>query len=450
MKPSLIASLLALLCTACAISPVQTLPKLDLPRTQNPLSLADPGEASFNDPVLNALISQALQHNASLAIAVANMDEARARLGISQSAQWPGLDLQAGTQRQRDDVPARFHLAGAASWELDLWGRLANETEAARQQFLSSQAAHTGLQLALTADVAQNYINLRASDAQLIVAKQTAEARQKAFTLQTTRFKGGLISELEARQAESDLAAAQAIVPQYQSQIAQLESALSVLCGLSPRALIEAGIPRGKSISEINSSSSGAAGIPSDLLLRRPDIAQAEATLRASHAEVAAARAAWFPRISLSGLLGVASHPLTDLFTAGSKAWQFAGNLSMPLFDGGLSAAQIDQARAKDKAAAAGYQLAVQNAFADALAALKSRQFSQEKTQGQQRQIKALERQLKLAIMRYDNGYSDYLTVLDSERNLFNGRLELIAAKRDQLLAQVALYKALGGKSTLQ
>ncbi|WP_293930885.1 efflux transporter outer membrane subunit [Iodobacter sp.] len=447
MKPSLIASLLALLCTACAMTPEQSLPSLDLPQSTYNAPIAKDWWKTFDDPLLNTLIAQTLQHNHNLSIAIARIEEARAKLGISSSAQWPRLELQSMQQNSRDT--STIQVAGAASWELDLWGRLANQTEASKQQLLSTQAAHTGLQLALSAETAQAYFNLRALDAQLLLAKQTVASRKAAFSLQTKRFQGGLISELEARQAESDFAAAQAIVPQYQAKIAQAESILSVLSGQSPRTLIEEGLQRGKQISDIHIANQLPSQIPSDLLLRRPDIAEAEAKLRASHADVAAARAAWFPRISLAGVLGTASNPLANLFAAGSKTWQFAGNLGMPLFDGGLNAAQIDQARAQDQAAAAGYRQAVQNAFADTYAALKINQFSLEKTTAQTSQNSALERQLKLAILRYDNGYSDYLTVLDSERNLFNGRLELISATRDQLLAQVSLFKALGGGATL-
>lgn len=447
MKPSLIASLLALLCTACAMTPEQSLPSLDLPQSTYNAPIAKDWWKTFDDPLLNTLIAQTLQHNHNLSIAIARIEEARAKLGISSSAQWPRLELQSMQQNSRDT--STIQVAGAASWELDLWGRLANQTEASKQQLLSTQAAHTGLQLALSAETAQAYFNLRALDAQLLLSKQTVASRKAAFSLQTKRFQGGLISELEARQAESDFAAAQAIVPQYQAKIAQAESILSVLSGQSPRALIEEGLQRGKQISDIHIANQLPSQIPSDLLLRRPDIAEAEAKLRASHADVAAARAAWFPRISLAGVLGTASNPLANLFAAGSKTWQFAGNLGMPLFDGGLNTAQIDQARAQDQAAAAGYRQAVQNAFADAYAALKINQFSLEKTTAQTSQNSALEHQLKLAILRYDNGYSDYLTVLDSERNLFNGRLELISATRDQLLAQVSLFKALGGGATL-
>ncbi|MDW5418459.1 efflux transporter outer membrane subunit [Iodobacter sp. CM08] len=447
MKPSLIASLLALLCTACAMTPEQSLPSLDLPQSAYNAPIAKDWWKTFDDPLLNTLIAQTLQHNHNLSIAIARIEEARAKLGISSSAQWPRLELQSMQQNSRDT--STIQVAGAASWELDLWGRLANQTEASKQQLLSTQAAHTGLELALSAETAQAYFNLRALDAQLLLAKQTVASRKAAFSLQTKRFQGGLISELEARQAESDFATARTIVPQYQAKIAQAESILSVLSGQSPRALIEEGLQRGKQISDIHIANQLPSQIPSDLLLRRPDIAEAEAKLRASHADVAAARAAWFPRISLAGVLGTASNPLANLFAAGSKTWQFAGNLGMPLFDGGLNAAQIDQARAQDQAAAAGYRQAVQNAFADAYAALKINQFSLEKTTAQTSQNSALEHQLKLAILRYDNGYSDYLTVLDSERNLFNGRLELISATRDQLLAQVSLFKALGGGATL-
>ncbi|BCL75216.1 RND transporter [Jeongeupia sp. HS-3] len=451
------ASIALALLSGCALfQPDTKPPQMPLPNVlqTQPEWIGDGWWKQFGDPTLDQLIETARSNNQNLAIASARVDQARAVLGINSAAQLPRVDLGAAGSRQKASEKGSsaalgtysdYQLAGSASWEIDLWGKLANLTEAARRDYLGAAYNRDGVEIALDAEVAQTYFNLRALDAQLAIANDTVKSREETYSLQTKRFKGGLISELDVRQAESELDIARAAVPDLVSGIATTEGALGVLVGADPKTIIDALPPRGKSINQLGNPPAIPAGLPSDLLLRRPDIQSAEARLIGTRARVEAARAAYFPTISLTGLLGLQSLSFGDLFTGAAKTWSYAGNLAMPLFDGGLTASQIDQARAVEKQALANYRLTVQQAFADVRGALVSNAESNKKTKAQAERVVALQRQYRLASLRYDNGYSSYLEVLDTERNLFNARLALVDAQLGEVNSRVALYKAVGG-----
>ncbi|AOX99451.1 efflux transporter outer membrane subunit [Jeongeupia sp. USM3] len=447
---------LALLSGCAFFQPDTKAPQMPLPATAQvqPDWVSDGWWKQFGDPTLDQLIETARSNNQNLAIASARVDQARAVLGINSAAQLPRVDLGAGGARQKTSEKGSqavlgtyndYQVAGSASWEIDLWGKLANQTEAARRNYLATAYNRDGVEISLEAEVAQTYFNLRALDSQLSISQDTVKSREETYALQTKRFKGGLISELDVRQAESELDIARAAVPDLVSAIATTEGALGVLIGADPKAIIESAPQRGKSIQDLGNPPAIPAGLPSDLLLRRPDIQSAEASLIGARASVEAARAAYFPTISLTGLLGVQSLSFSDLFTGAAKTWSFAGNLAMPLFDGGLTAAQVDQARAVEKQALANYRLTVQQSFADVRGALVANGESNKRTRAQADRVVALQRQYKLANLRYDNGYSSYLEVLDTERNLFNARLALVDAQLNEVNSRVALYKAVGG-----
>jgi multidrug efflux system outer membrane protein len=408
----------------------------------------------FNDPVLNQLIETALENNQNLALITAKVDESRAKLGITASAELPRIDLVGAGGRseysqnatgKNSVISSDYKLAAQASWEIDLWGRVRNSTTAAKQDLMAIQYNQDAAKLALSAEVAQNYFNLRALDSQLDITKNTIQSRVESYDLQQKRYRGGVTSELDVKQSEVELANAQSNLPDFTEAIARLESALSVLIGQSPRALMNDGITRGKSIPELQLNTQIPAQLSSELLLQRPDIAQAEANLLAARARIQVARAAYFPKISLTGLLGVESTKLNNLFSTNSNIWSFAGDLAMPLFNSGLTAAQVDQAKAQEKQAVAQYQQVIQSAFAETRASLVANQTVKDKTEFEQVQVNALKVQLKLAKLRYDNGYSSYLEVLDAQRSLFNTQLNLVKAQRNQINARVELYKALGG-----
>ncbi|MBM3114300.1 efflux transporter outer membrane subunit [Jeongeupia naejangsanensis] len=456
LKVLSVACSLALLSGCALFQPDTQAPQMPLPAVSQTQAewISDSWWKQFDDPTLDQLIEAAHTNNQNLAFASARVDQARAVLGINSAAQLPRVDLGAGGSRQKASEkgisPAlgtynEYQVAGSASWEIDLWGKLANLTEAARRDYLSATYNRDGVELSLYAEVAQTYFNLRALDAQLRIANDTVKSREETYALQTKRFKGGLISELDVRQAESELDIARAAVPDLVSSVARTEGALGVLVGADPKTIIESTPARGKPIEQLDRAPSIPADLPSDLLLRRPDIQSAEATLIGTRARVEAARAAYFPTISLTGLFGVQSLAFGSLFTGAAKTWSFAGNLAMPLFDGGLTAAQVDQARAVEKQALANYRLTVQQAFADVRGALVSNSESTKKTKAQSDRVVALQRQYKLANLRYDNGYSSYLEVLDAERSLFDARLSLVDAQLAEATSRVALYKAVGG-----
>ncbi|AZP11519.1 efflux transporter outer membrane subunit [Undibacterium parvum] len=454
------APLLASLLAGCAFNPSSSMPVLDLPvsvaatKTEYQTQLTSRWWEQFNDTVLNQLIADADKSNQNLAQVSAKLDEARAVFGINSAAQLPRIDLAAAgsTNRQSENLgrpvsnPNKdYQLIGQASWELDLWGRVRNASNAARQDLFAAEYNRDAALLSLHAEVAQNYFNLRALDEQLKIAEDTVKSRQESYDLQKKRFLGGVTSELDVRQAEVELASTLSALPDLKQSIAQLEAALSILSGQAPRALIEQGIARGKTIPDLGISDQVPAQLSSDLLLRRADIAQAEANLLAARARIEAARAAYFPKISLTGLLGFESNDLGKLFSTGSNISSFVGNLSMPLFDNGMSAAQVDQAKARERQAAAAYQLAVQIAFGETRTSLISNQVLGDKVVNEKTKVNALQRQLRLANLRYENGYSSYLEALDAQRSLFNAQLSLISAQRNQINARVELYKSLGG-----
>jgi multidrug efflux system outer membrane protein len=444
----------ALIFTGCAFTPDNNLPTTQLPVAEAKISIQKDWWKYFNDPVLNQLIEAALENNQNLAFVTAKVDESRAKLGITSSEALPRINLTGGARRAEvsknqtgkdSQISSDYKLAAQASWEIDLWGRVRNSTSAAKQDLMAMEYNRDAAKLTLTTEVAQSYFNLRALDAQLEITQNTVKSRIESNELQQKRFRGGVTSELDVKQSEVELGNAQSNIPDFQESIARQESALSVLLGQSPRVMMEENISRGKSISDLQVNTTIPAQLSSELLLQRPDIAQAEANLLATRARIQVARAAYFPRISLTGLLGVESGNLNNLFSSNSNIWSYAGDLAMPLFNSGLTAAQVDQAKAQEKQAVAQYQETIQKAFSETRSTLIANQTVQKKIEYELVQVNALKVQLRLATLRYDNGYSSYLEVLDAQRSLFNTQLSLVAAQRNQRKAQVEFIKAIGG-----
>ncbi|KMN29955.1 transporter [Chromobacterium sp. LK1] len=464
LKRALMPSLLTLALSACAVGPDYSRPKLELPDSgqvqiaaQNPAIAMDWWQ-QFNDPVLDRLIAEALEQNQDLAAAAARVDEAAAQAGIARAQLLPALNANAGYQRGRTSATTTAAPSGdaqllsdvrnanlTASWELDLWGKLRRGKEAGRADFAASRFARDSSKLAIAAQTAQTYFQLRAYDAQLDIAKRTLQSREESLKLQTKRFKGGLISELDQQQAEAEAASARATLPQIASALEQTESALGVLLGHSPKQLVAGGIQRGQSLDALSAPPEVPAGLSSSLLERRPDIAASEQQLIAANARIGVARAAYFPSISLSGALGSQSLSLDTLFTGPTRTWSFVGNLAAPVFNFGQTGYAVDAASAQQKQALAQYQKTVQSAFKDALDALSGYGATRDIQAAQTTQFQALNKSLRLANLRYDNGYAGYLDVLDAQRNSFQAELGLVSAKLDQLNAVVGLYKALGG-----
>ena len=411
----------------------------------------------YQDPVLDAMIQEALGHNADLRLAVARVDEARASLGVARADQWPGVSANGSASRNRASEDSALALPGTdpiynnvratldASYEIDFWGKYRRATEAARAELLGTQFNRDAVRLALIAEVSRGYFNLRSLDAQVAITKRTISTRLASLALQRERFAAGVASELELRQVEAEAAAAQALLPALETQLARQETALSVLLGRSPRAIIGSAPERGAAIEALTVPPAVPAGLPSDLLEHRPDLRQAEQQLIAANARIGQAKAAYFPSITLTGLLGGESTKLADLFSAPARIWQVSGSAAQTVFDAGRTGSRVKAAKAREQQALAQYQSAIQNAFRDTLDALVAQHKARETLDAEQARVNALESALNHARLRYENGVASQLDVLDAERGLLAAELNRVEAQRAQLAATADLFKALGG-----
>ncbi|MFL6753447.1 MAG: efflux transporter outer membrane subunit [Sphingomicrobium sp.] len=405
--------------------------------------------SGFGDPYLDRLVAEALAKNRDLRIATGRVDEFAAILAGTRSQGLPhvGYDISANRSRASEEkIPSFVNPLGstfstvlAASWEIDLWGRIRRETEAARANLLASEEARRGVTLTLIASVIASYVTLLDLDQQLRVSEATLAGRKQSVDIFQKRFSGGWISEFEMTQAQADLESVASQQPPIRQAIAVQEHALSVLLGRNPGP-----IGRSNNLDALRSPTVPA-GLPSELLTRRPDILQAEQQLIASNALIGAARALFFPRISLTGLLGFASGSLGSLFTGPAHTWSFTGDVAGPIYTGGGLKAAVDQAEARRDQQLANYELVIQNAFRDVEDSLADLRHSAELRDIAAKRVGTLERSVELATDRYENGYSDYLDVLDAERGLFNAQLQLTSARGDYQRALVNLYRTLGG-----
>ncbi|MGH8082266.1 MAG: efflux transporter outer membrane subunit, partial [Lysobacter sp.] len=372
--------------------------------------------------------------------------EARALLDTQAAAQWPTLDLAGSATRSRSVSAAtgRPNISNVsqpqfqAAYEVDLWGRLSALTDAARANVLASETGADSVRLSVAAGVAAAYLGLRASDARLEVAQRTLASRENALKLAQRRFDTGYTSRLELAQAQAEYRATAQVVPQLQLAIRRQEDALSVLLGRAPQAL-----PRGKPLVEIAAPALPDTGVPTQLLRRRPDIAQAEAQIAASDANLSAARAQLLPSLRLTGSLGSLESSL--LHGDPIRVWSVGGSVLAPLFNAGRLRAGVHASAARRDQAVLGYQKTVLTAFAEVEDALAAIRYLHEQRDQAQQQQQALAEALRIARNRYNEGYASYLEELDAQRNLFNAELTVLQLQGDALTAEVNLYRALGG-----
>jgi multidrug efflux system outer membrane protein len=403
----------------------------------------------FRDPVLDNLIQTALQENKDVQIAAARVEEYMGRYGVTRSEQFPQVGANADAARTRNSESGgvvlgenpvnAFQVDLGVSFELDLWGKLRNATEAARAQLLATEQAKRTVILTLVSQLANSYMQLLDYDQQLAVTRATLQTRSESVRINGLRFKAGLISELDYQQAVAEYQNAAVQVPLLERLIAIQENSISLLLGRNPGK-----ISRGVSLDRL-AMPQVPGGLPSDLLERRPDIWQAEQELIAANALIGVAKAAFFPSISLTGFFGTASTDLSDLFKGPSQTWQFAGQLLQPIFTGGALTGQLQVAEAVQKQALLNYQRTIQTAFAEVDNSLIAVSKLREQLKDQVVQVSALQRNLDLATLRYQNGYSDYLTVVDADRSLYSAQLQYVQSQGDLFRAMVNLYKAMGG-----
>jgi outer membrane protein, multidrug efflux system len=450
----------ALLVSGCMMGPNYQRPAVDTPQTwrfedKQAKDVANTAWwEQFGDPVLNELIQKALRENKDIKIAAARVEEFIGRYGTTRAALFPHIGAGGAFGRQRVSElagPTPLEHSGVnptfdsselflnAAWEIDLWGKLRRATEAARADLLSTEEARRTVILTLVTSVATAYIDLRDLDKQLEIAKQTVQSREDSYKLFKLRFEGGIISELELSQVKSEYEQALSTVPQFEKNIAQVENYLSTLLGRNP-----GGIARGKTIDQLTLPAVPA-GLPSDILVNRPDIRQAEQNLIAANANIGVAKSLYFPSISLTGFFGWASNDLSDLFKGPAKTWSWAAPVAMPIFTAGAIAGQVKAAEAVQQQTLFRYEQSIQTAFREVDDALIDRKKTGEQLVALGRQVDALRNYAMIARLRYDNGYTSYIEVLDAERSLFNAELSYTQTQGILFLSLVNLYKSMGG-----
>ena len=399
----------------------------------------------FGDERLKRLIDIALKHNRDLRIAILNIEQARATYQIRRADELPTVGAGATAARSATGAGrvATTYAAGFAvtGYELDLFGRVRSLSQAAQSQVLASEEARKTVQISLVSAVAGAQLNLLADDALLLLTQQTLATREDSLKLAKLRFDNGAASELDYRQAESLLEGARATLAQLQRQRALDENALVLLLGQPLPTDLPAGLPQ----AGLEQSPALLAGLPSELLERRPDVRAAEQQLLAANANIGAARAAFFPRISLTGNAGTASSELSGLFKSGTWALTGTAQLLQTIFDAGRNQSNLDLAKTNREIAVAQYEKAIQTAFREVADALAGRAALSEQLRAQTAVAQATETTFRLADLRYRNGAASYLDVLDAQRSLFTARQAVLQVQTLQSQNLVALYKVLGG-----
>lgn len=449
----LAASLSLGLLSACSLTPEYERPAAPVPTTfaGSVSEAAVPVLPAWSDFVaddrLRQVVTLALQNNRDLRVAMANVEQVRAQYRIQRANQAPTVNLGVTGNRQASeggDITSTY-TAGllVSAWEIDFFGRLGSLKEAALAQYLASEESARAAQTSLVASVISTWLSLQADEELLSFTQQTQATREDSLRLTRLRFDNGAASALDLRQAESLAASARATLAQQQRQRSQDLNALALLVGQALPASLLPSVPK-----EVDRSSllrDVPEGLPSDLLERRPDIRQAEQQLLAANANIGAARAAFFPRISLTTSLGSASTELSGLFKDGSWGFTLAPQALMPIFDLGRNQAALDASKASREAAVAQYEKAIQVAFREVSDALAGRATLGEQIQAQQSLVQSESERLRLAELRYRNGVASFLEVLDAQRSLFAAQQALTQTRLARQLNQVALYKALGG-----
>ncbi|MCW1916863.1 efflux transporter outer membrane subunit [Luteolibacter sp. GHJ8] len=404
----------------------------------------------ISDPRLKRLVKMAIDNNRDLRVAALNVEATRAQYGITRSALFPTVNVGAGGSRSRQPgalgtgtaIESRAYevSVGVTSYELDIFGRVRSQSNAALQEYFASDAARVGVQISLVAEVANAYFNQRAAIEQINLAQQTLDAVSETYDLTQKRFDAGDVSELDLRSVDIQVQTAKAQLAAYRQRVSETNNALAVLIGAPvPSSLPEGRSLEGALVAEVR------AGVSSDLLRRRPDILEAEHQLKGANANIGAARAAFFPRITLTGSAGTASRSLGDLFQSGSSAWAFSPQVSVPIFDGGLNKANLDLAQVRKQIEIASYEKTIQTAFREVADGLAARTGLAGQIEAYQSLVAAQQKRFELADARYRQGVDSYFEVLTAQQDLFESRQALIQLRLARAVNSIGLYKALGG-----
>ena len=454
-------TLVTLLLGGCTIGPDYQRPELDLPdqwqqaesSSEHHISvIKDDWWSYYQDPLLTQLIELALADNLTLRLQLERIRESRARLGLASAQLMPGLDGQAEAARSQQSaavsagsINSNFSLTAMLSYEVDLWGRLARSRESALAQFEASRYSHAAVRLQLIGDLISTYTNLRAAQDQLRITKRTLGLRYDSLQLQQIRYDGGVIDQLGLQQARSEQEAVRAMVPLRQEQVVRLESALAVLTGMSPAELLGA-LDFGEGhLAQLTPAEVVPEFLPSELLERRPDIRATEAALIAANAQVGVTMAERLPRFNLALFLGSVAGDIDDLLKDSTQTWGVSGATLGPLVDFGRNRARVETVKSLRDQAEITYRITVQTAFREVRDALLLTSTIAERETALHRQQEAAKKTLELVELRYQEGYSSFIEVLDAQRQVLGADLALTEARRDRLNAATTLFKTLGG-----
>lgn len=420
-------------------------PQAETTAVAEQLSIAALGwQEFFSDSALKSLIQLGLDNNRDLRTAALNIQRAQAQYQIRSADQLPTVNASGSiTQRgDTDDSSTNYAVGlGSTAYEIDLWGRVANLKDVALQSYLASKSNQQAVQISLIGQIAQAYLSLGFNQAQLSLAEQTLKAQQDSLNLNRKRLEVGISSAVPVRQSEISVESARLAIGNFKTQIAQDKNLLNLLVGQTvPTDLLPLRAPQ-----QVTNTAALSTGLPSDLLRNRPDLAQAEFNLRAAGANIAVARAAFYPSISLTGNLGLSSGSLSDLFSSGAFSYSFGPSISLPIFDGGARRANLEVSAVDQQLALTSYEKSIQSAFREVADVLAERATLQERLDAQTRLVSATRGNYDLSQARFKAGLDSYLNVLDAQRSLFGAEQSLINLQQSSLLTQVNLYKTLGG-----
>lgn len=445
--------------TGCTLQPNYQRPTLPVDKHYDQNTPVDnvadlPWQNFFNDATMRQLIDLSLQNNRDLRVAALNVEQARASVQIDRAALLPSINATASQTSAHE--PANLYNTqstgavtyhelnaglGVTSWELDFWGRLRSLRDQAQETYLSTEATERATRISLISQVASAWLTLCSDNDLLHLAEQTVESQQKSYDLTKISYNGGVSSDQDLAQAESTVRSAEADVASYTRQVRQDVDALRLLAGTD----LPATLLKNATLDSNWQFPQTPAGLPSDLLTRRPDIIAAEHTLKAANANIGAARAAFFPSITLTASGGSTSSSLGHLLEGGTGAWSFAPSISLPIFDGGVNQANLDIAKIEKRIEIANYEKAIQTAFKDVNDALAGQDTWQSQLMALQKEVAANQRDYDYSDLRYKQGVDNYLNVLVAQRSLYTAQQALIAAHLGQLNQKITLYEALGG-----
>ncbi|WP_024850460.1 efflux transporter outer membrane subunit [Hydrogenovibrio kuenenii] len=469
-SPKYLLVMTPLLLAACSQMPTYEKPKVDmpkvwaesLPKTVQKAQMTEEQwwDSLSGDKVLYRLIEKGRTQNKDIQLAVLRLKQARSYLTQAQSGSYPEFDATAGASRTKSSNQSypqgqgaefnNYSLGGLLSYEVDIWGRVSSLKSAAEANLKATEANKDAVDLSISSAIATAYLNLRALDHSVILAEDTVTSRKEALELRKKQLQLGSITPLSVQQAEADLASVEVSLYKLREQRDLQRHALSLLLGESPQKILADSQKPDGEVFKDHKVLSVPVGVPSDLLLRRPDIVAAEQKLIAANANIGVARASLFPSISLTGMFGVQSESLSNLFKDDAFNWNAGANITAPIFDYGKRKANVAISKAEKQAMLITYQDTVKRGFAETLDALTQYHGSQLQLEAQQRQVTALSKSLELAKKRFDAGYSSYLEVLDAQRSLFNAQLSLVNTKLRHYDSLVSLYKAIGGSWSLK